>query len=101
MLMQGLRSTAGLSMLSAAAMTPSAWPESFLRGAPAIERGTMLDWHPISDAPSDCDLQLSVIEKGEIHMLIFPCRRAAAGWIDSRNGKQVSVDPTHWRVWAD
>jgi len=61
----------------------------------------MGDWQPISTAPFDRELQLSVIEKGEIHTLIFPCRRTQAGWIDSKTGKPVFVDPTHWRVWSE
>jgi hypothetical protein len=41
----------------------------------------MLDWQPIATAPFDRDLQVSVIERGEIHTLIFPCRRTQAGRI--------------------
>jgi hypothetical protein len=59
------------------------------------------DWHPISTVPFDRDLQLSVIEKGEVYALVFPCRRTLAGWADAKTGKLVSVDPTHWRLWSD
>jgi hypothetical protein len=51
----------------------------------------MPDWQPISSAPFDLDLQLSVIEKGEVHILIFPCRRVQAGWVDSKTVKPVFV----------
>ena len=88
-------------MLSPATIHPRTGLECFLRSGFAIERGAMLDWQPISNAPFDRDLQLCVIESGEVHMLIFPCRRAEAGWINSKNGKRVLVDPTHWRVWAE
>jgi len=65
-----------------------------------IETEAMLDRQPISTAPFDRDLELSVIEQGEVHTLIFPCRRTQAGWVDSKSGKSVFVDPTHWRVWS-
>ena len=63
----------------------------------------MLDWQPISTsaAPFDRDLQLSVIERGEVHALIFPCRQTPCGWVDSKTRRQVSVDPTHWRAWSN
>jgi hypothetical protein len=61
----------------------------------------MLDWQPISSAPLDRDLELSVIEKGEVHALVFPCRRTQAGWVNAKTGQPVFVDPTHWRVWSN
>jgi hypothetical protein len=60
----------------------------------------MLDWQSISTTPFDRDLELSVIEKGEVHILIFPCRRTQVGWVNSKTGKSVLVDPTHWRLWS-
>ena len=59
----------------------------------------MTEWHPIVSAPSDCDLQLSVIEDGEAHSLVFPCRRSQNGWVRAATGELVFVDPTHWREW--
>jgi hypothetical protein len=59
----------------------------------------MCNWLPIESAPFDRDLQLSVIE-GEVHALVFPCRRTDAGWI-SGAGKQVEISPSHWRDWAE
>src|SRR5579872_954205 len=60
---------------------------------------TVRDWHPISTAPSDRDLQLGVIENEEVHFLVFPCRRTEQGWVDASNGKSIRVDPTFWREW--
>jgi hypothetical protein len=40
-----------------------------------------MEWQPISTAPFDRDLELAVIEGGEPHALIFPCRRILGGWI--------------------
>jgi hypothetical protein len=57
------------------------------------------DWRPITTAPFDRDLALSVIEASEVHALVFPCRRAAKGWINASTKSSVVVDPTHWRLW--
>ena len=59
----------------------------------------MCNWQPIESAPFDRDLQLSVIE-GEVHALVFPCRRTEVGWI-SGSGKSVEVSPSHWRDWTE
>jgi hypothetical protein len=61
----------------------------------------MLEWQPIAIAPFDHDLQLGVIEQGEVYALVFPCRRTSVGWADATTGKPVLVDPTHWRPWSD
>ncbi|MBS0522159.1 MAG: hypothetical protein JSS04_00885 [Proteobacteria bacterium] len=57
-------------------------------------------WQPIASAPFDRDLQLSVIEEGEVHALAFPCRRTGSGWFNSE-GERVEVNPSHWRDWAE
>jgi hypothetical protein len=57
-------------------------------------------WQPIASAPFDRDLQLSVIEEDEVHALAFPCRRAAAGWVNQA-GEQIDVSPSHWRDWPE
>ena len=40
-------------------------------------------WRPITSAPFDQDLELSVIEDNEVHALLFPCRRTARGWANA------------------
>jgi hypothetical protein len=47
----------------------------------------MPDWQPIATAPLDRDLRLSVIERGEVYELAFPCRREEDGWVDARTGQ--------------
>jgi hypothetical protein len=64
------------------------------------ERAPMGEWQPISSAPFDQDLELSVIEANETHALVFPCRRIANGWLNVKMNSQVFVDPTHWRLWC-
>jgi hypothetical protein len=68
------------------------------------EAATLQDrpgWFPIATAPFERDLQLSVIEKGEVYCLVFSCRRTQSGWVDSASKRAVLVDPTHWREWSD
>jgi hypothetical protein len=73
---------------------------SFGRGLPVHGRHPDVDdWRPIATAPFDHDLELSVIETAEVHALVFPCRRAAKGWINASTKSSVVVDPTHWRLW--
>ena len=64
-------------------------------------RSALSDWHPISTAPFDRDLQLSVHEGGEVYSLVFPCRRTEGGWVHGLTGKLVFADPTHWREWPE
>jgi hypothetical protein len=61
----------------------------------------MNEWHPASNAPFDQDLELSVIEKDEVHALVFSCRRTTMGWITTSTKSPVSVDPSHWRPWSE
>jgi hypothetical protein len=65
------------------------------------DAAALRDWYPISTAPFDRDLQLSVIEEGEVYSLVFPCRRTEDGWVNVRTQKLVFVDPTHWREWPN
>jgi hypothetical protein len=56
-------------------------------------------WHEIATAPFDRDLELAVIEKGEPHTVVFPCRRILGGWMNAATKKRIEVYPTHWREW--
>jgi len=56
-------------------------------------------WHPIETAPFDRDLEISVIENADAHVLVFRCRRVSNGWINATTGKPINVRPTHWRAW--
>ena len=40
-------------------------------------------WQPINTAPFDRDLELAVINSGEPHVLVFPCRRILSGWVNA------------------
>jgi hypothetical protein len=58
------------------------------------------DWQSISSAPFGEDLELSVIERGDVHALMFPCQRSSSGWINTKTKLAVQVAPTHWRRWV-
>ena len=60
-----------------------------------------MNWQPIDTAPFGEDLQLSVIEDGEVHPLVFPCRRIDRGWLHGRTDKPVPIRPSHWRPWGE
>jgi hypothetical protein len=80
-------------------------PQQMQRLIGSVERDWMLQdlssWRPVSCAPFGCDLRLCVIEKTEIHALVFPCRRTDGGWMHAITGHRVCVDPTHWRRWDE
>lgn len=58
-------------------------------------------WQPVITAPRDRDLEVAVIEEGNVHALIVKCRRMPFGWINAVTGKRIDVRPTHWREWDD
>jgi len=57
------------------------------------------EWHPITSAPFDRDLELAVVDREGVHALVFRCRRASDGWLDSGTRRRIDVTPTHWREW--
>jgi len=60
-----------------------------------------MDWQPITSAPFDRDLELAVLDGGNVHALVFPCRRTLDGWVKYATNERVRVQPTHWREWKN
>ena len=59
-----------------------------------------MPWINIETAPFDRDLEVAVIEAdGDIHAVVFACRRTLRGWIKSETSRPVELHPTHWRNW--
>jgi hypothetical protein len=59
-----------------------------------------MTWMKIETVPFDRDLEVAVIEDdGEVHSVIFPCRRILGGWTEAATGGPVRIRPTHWRNW--
>jgi hypothetical protein len=58
-------------------------------------------WENISTAPFDRDLEVAVIEGDSLHALVFACRRTLNGWVRAKTRERLTVNPTHWRPWAD
>jgi hypothetical protein len=58
-------------------------------------------WQPISTAPFERDLELSVQDDDEHHALVFPCRRISSGWVNAETKRWLDLRPTHWRGWCE
>jgi len=58
-------------------------------------------WQPITTAPFNCDLELAVQDREEMHTLVFPCQRTLTGWVASKTRQRLEVSPTPWRPWQD
>ena len=56
-------------------------------------------WLPVSIAPSDTDLEVGVMDKGDVYALVFPVRKSGTEWADASTKKHVDIAPTHWRKW--
>jgi len=57
-------------------------------------------WLPVSIAPSDADLEVSVLDRGTYHPLVFPVRKSGTDWLDASMKKRIDIAPTHWRKWT-
>jgi hypothetical protein len=64
-----------------------------------IVRVDRYDWRSLDIAPVGEDVTLLVREgrHGRWYRLPYPCRRTAAGWIDSSNGTLQTVTPIKWK----
>ena len=58
-------------------------------------------WLPVSIAPIDADLEVSVIDNLGVHRLIFPVRKSGNTWVDASTKKPIDIKPTHWKKWTD
>lgn len=57
-------------------------------------------WHPISTAPDNHDLELTVLDGVSSTVLPFPCRRTNAGqWINTDLRTSIHIQPVKWRPW--
>jgi hypothetical protein len=65
-----------------------------------VLRQHLSHWHPISTAPANHDLQLTVLDKAREAVLPFPCRRTNSGeWINADLGTSMHIQPVKWRPW--
>ena len=54
-----------------------------------------------NSVPSDCDVELAVIDHDGIHALVFACRRIENIWVNAKTNTAIEVHPTHWREWRE
>jgi GYD domain len=52
------------------------------------------NWLPISLAPPDCDLEVSVIDDYGVRALRFPCRKRGTKWVDASSKIPLEICPT-------
>ena len=57
-------------------------------------------WHLMSTAPYNRELELLITDNGETVTLEFPCLRTnEEAWINVDLGTEIKVQPVEWRVW--
>jgi hypothetical protein len=57
-------------------------------------------WHPISTVPCNRDVELRLVDEGQIVTLQFPCRQLNAGeWMNADLGTRIQIEPVEWRIW--
>ena len=57
-------------------------------------------WHPVSTAPCNQELELRITEDGNVVTLEFPCLQTNAGaWINVDLGAEIKIAPVEWRRW--
>ena len=57
-------------------------------------------WRAISTVPYNQELELRIVENGQIVTLEFPCLKTNAdAWINVDLGTEIKIQPVEWRVW--
>jgi hypothetical protein len=60
------------------------------------------EWHPISTAPLEQDLEVRLADPFGRYVLLFPCRLVPGqGWINSWLETPLPADPIDWRNWDE
>ena len=57
------------------------------------------EWHPMTTAPFNRDVEARVAEERGSRVVPFPCRQTAAGWVNADLGVRVGMEPIAWRPW--
>jgi hypothetical protein len=60
-----------------------------------------LNWHPISTAPFNHDVEVRVAGDHGSRVIPFPCRQTTSGWINADLDVRIDMDPTAWRAWPE
>ena len=60
------------------------------------------EWHPISNAPADRELEVRLEDSFGRYVLLFPCKFVPdQGWINSRLETPLRIEPVDWRYWDE
>jgi hypothetical protein len=57
------------------------------------------DWHPVTTAPFNRDLELRLAGHRERSVLPFPCRNTRDGWMNSDLKVRIDLPTVEWRCW--
>lgn len=57
------------------------------------------DWHPVTTAPFNQDLELRLAGQHRRYVLPFPCRNTRDGWMNSDLKVRVDLPAVEWRCW--
>ena len=64
------------------------------------QRERWLNWHPISTAPYNQELELRIADGAEVVTLDFPCLKTNLdAWINVDLGTEIEMQPVEWRLW--
>jgi hypothetical protein len=64
--------------------------------------GVGKEWHPISTAPVEQELEVRLEDPFGRYVLLFPCKLVPGqGWINSRLETPLRADPVDWRHWDE
>ena len=57
-------------------------------------------WRAVSTVPYNQELELRIVENGQIVTLEFPCLKTNMDlWINVDLGTEIKIQPIEWRVW--
>lgn len=57
------------------------------------------NWHAVSTAPFNRDVEARLVDGNEIGIAPFPCRPTADGWMNTDLGVRMELDAVAWRPW--
>ena len=64
--------------------------------------GNDKEWHPISNAPVERELEVRLEDSFGRYVLLFPCKLVPGrGWVNSRLETPLPIEPVDWRYWDE
>ena len=57
------------------------------------------NWHPVSTAPFNRDVEVRIVDAKGLGVAPFPCRQTTSGWINADLYVRMELIPVAWRPW--